>query len=337
MSSSRVLLGLLFGAVVLVALGLWADGRALMDSFRAFDLRYVAPVLGLTLLNYLIRFGKWHYYLGRLGHHPRPTDSALVFLSGLSMAATPGKLGELVKARLLAARSGVPAADTASVVIAERLTDVLALVLISAGGVVASGRGVFVLVSALVLIGGVVAVTASDFLAGRIFGLLRRMPKLAGLVPKLESFRSASLQLVRPGPLLVATVLSVLAWGCECVGYHLVLVALPDTSPSLPTAAFIYAFATVFGAVTFLPGGLLATEGSLIGLSGAVFGLAATREAATAGALLIRFATLWFGVLVGFCAWGVFARTTTTASPVGDASHTPESATPIPAGTSRRE
>jgi uncharacterized membrane protein YbhN (UPF0104 family) len=140
LSGSRVLLGLLFGAVVLVVLGLWADGRALMDSFRAFDLRYVAPVLGLTLLNYLIRFGKWHYYLGRLGHHPRPTDSALVFLSGLSMAATPGKLGELVKAKLLASRSGVPAADTASVVIAERLTDVLALVLISAGGVVASGR-----------------------------------------------------------------------------------------------------------------------------------------------------------------------------------------------------
>jgi uncharacterized membrane protein YbhN (UPF0104 family) len=121
------------------------------------------------------------------------------------------------------------------------------------------------------------------------------------------------------------------------VGYHLVLVALPDTSPSLPTAAFIYAFATVFGAVTFLPGGLLATEGSLIGLSGAVFGLAATREAATAGALLIRFATLWFGVLVGFCAWGVFARTAKTASRAAAVPLGPEPATPTPAETSHRE
>src|SRR5207244_1445227 len=82
-----------------------------------------------------------------------------------------------------------------------------------------------------------------------------------------------------------------------------------DAHSTIGSATFIYAFATIFGAVTMLPGGLGATEGSLIGLTYTVFGLASTRAAATAAAMLIRFCTLWLAVFVGLAALGVLRRT----------------------------
>ncbi|MFT7623172.1 MAG: uncharacterized membrane protein YbhN (UPF0104 family), partial [Myxococcota bacterium] len=101
----------------------------------------------------------------------------------------------------------------------------------------------------------------------------------------------------------------------ECVGFYLVLGGVAGGTPDLGGATFVYAFATIFGAVTMLPGGLGATEGSLIGLSLA-FGLAATRVAATAGAMIIRFCTLWFAVVVGLCALVVLRAGGTDASEV---------------------
>jgi len=54
---------------------------------------------------------------------------------------------------------------------------------------------------------------------------------------------------------------------------------------------------TVLGALAATPGGLGATEASLVALSQRLLGVAAAP--ATAAALLVRFATLWFGVAIG--------------------------------------
>ncbi|MFT5434595.1 MAG: hypothetical protein ACI9OJ_005309, partial [Myxococcota bacterium] len=118
----------------------------------------------------------------------------------------------------------------------------------------------------------------------------------------------AMARLLRPAPLIGTTLLSAAAWFCECVGFYLVLHGIEGGNPDLGTCTFVYAFATIFGAVTMLPGGLGATEGSLIGMSYKLFGLAATRSGATAGALLIRFCTLWFGVFVGLIALSSFRK-----------------------------
>ena len=47
---------------------------------------------------------------------------------------TPGKLGEAVKALLLRESRGIPAARTAPIVIAERFTDLVGLLLLAAVG-----------------------------------------------------------------------------------------------------------------------------------------------------------------------------------------------------------
>ena len=107
---------------------------------------------------------------------------------------------------------------------------------------------------------------------------------------------------------LVSTLLlSIVAWGLEAVGTWLILGGFAGVTASLGEATFIYAFSTVAGALTMLPGGLIATESSMIALLELTTGLVPSGEIASAATLLVRFATLWFGVALGALAlWGYY-------------------------------
>jgi uncharacterized membrane protein YbhN (UPF0104 family) len=67
----------------------------------------------------------------------------------------------------------------------------------------------------------------------------------------------------------------------------------------------LLSFSTVIGAISALPGGLLATDASIVGMLILLLGMDA--KTATAATLLIRFATLWFGVGLGLITW-IFSR-----------------------------
>ena len=70
-------------------------------------------------------------------------------------------------------------------------------------------------------------------------------------------------------------------------------------------AVFILSFSTVIGAVSALPGVLGASEASIAGMLTLLMDL--DKGIAASATLLIRFATLWFGVALGLMVWA-FAR-----------------------------
>lgn len=304
----RLAVGVLLGFGVLVGFAVYADLRALGAHLAAFTWWILAPVLGLTLLNYTLRFLKWQLLLGRAEVRVPPAASALVFLSGFSMGITPGKVGELLKAWLLKGSHGVPMTRTAPVVIAERITDLVALVILCLGGAfvyVEDPRFGLLLAACGLVVVGLTAVLAS----ARAFGLLvsgvARLPFGAHTAPRLRALGEPLHQLLSPGPLAIASLVSVAAWLCECLGFWLVIRGLPGAAAPLPLCVFIYAATTVLGALSFLPGGLGVTEGSMtLLLVRSAAGL--TRSGAVAATVLIRLCTLWFGVCVGFVALGLF-------------------------------
>ena len=74
---------------------------------------------------------------------------------------------------------------------------------------------------------------------------------------------------------------------------------------ALVQALPIYATATLVGAVTALPGGLIGTEGSMLAL---LQQLDVAKSAASAGTVLVRLVTLWFAVAIGLLAFGALRR-----------------------------
>ena len=309
----KLLLSIAFGVLVMLGLLIFGDLQQTMSALGQFQLQYLPVVIGLTLLNYALRYVKWHYYIRLLGATSvSKVDSLLIFLTGMSMTVTPGKVGELLKIGLLSAASGISFTRIAPILVAERMTDGLALLLLASGGIVVFGLGWEVMIGTLVLSAIVIGLSQIRPLALFVLGLGERLPVVKTKVHLLREFYEGSFTLFRGFPLFIAILLGVVSWAGECLAYFFVLVAL-GVEPSgllVVQSAFILAVSTLAGAFLLTPGGLGVAEGGIAGLTRFLVGT--SNEVAAAGTIIIRICTLWFGVLIGAIALAIYTRRTHT-------------------------
>ncbi|HEX6836736.1 MAG TPA: lysylphosphatidylglycerol synthase transmembrane domain-containing protein [Polyangia bacterium] len=295
------------GALFYVGFAAYSGFHKVMDALAHFAWAAAAGALALAALNYLLRFLKWELYLRRLGVRIPLRDSFGIFLSGFSLTVTPGKVGEVLKAYLLREAHGIPMARTAPIVVAERLTDLVALASLALIGVGALAGGERVAWVALALVGLAVACVASEKLAHAVIDLVGAMPVVGKLAPKLREFYASTKTLLHPTPLVLATLLSIVAWLCECVAFWLVLRGFAGAEASLKLCTFIYATMTIAGALSFLPGGLGVQEIGMVKLLIAqAHGL--SEPTAAAATFITRLCTLWFAVVIGVVALVIMQR-----------------------------
>lgn len=294
MISKRLLLLVFLTAVVFVGLAGYGDFSDIGGQLARFPLTHLVAALGLAAINYALRFLRWYYYLRVLKITVPLGTNILVFLSGLAMSITPGKAGELVKCYLLRDRTGVTVAASAPVVVMERVTDVVSVALLALLGIALLPAPVLAaLAVVLALCGGFMLLILARG-GARLLDLpmLRRWKG-----PLLNSYEGLR-RLVTAKALLAAVALGAMAWFSEGLALWVILRGL-DIELSLLRALPIYAAATLVGAVTALPGGLVGTEGSMVAL---LLQSGIAKSAASAGTLLVRIATLWFAVTVGLVA-----------------------------------
>ncbi|MBI3961540.1 MAG: flippase-like domain-containing protein [Deinococcus sp.] len=294
---ARLVLVLALAALVYTALVVVADARQLWAALAHFHWAALALALGLASTNYVLRAIRWQFYLKSLGAAPPPVQSFLIFLGGFSLAVTPGKVGELVKCYFLERANGTPATSSVPVVLAERLTDVLALVLLAGAGI-STGGSLALPLALLALMALGLMLLWNQAAVSWLLARCRRIPRFGPQAEKLALAYSRTRQLLLPGPLLLATGLAAAAWFCECLALFAIARSF-GSSLGLSQAVWVYALATLAGAVSFMPGGLGTTELSLTGL---LVVLGNSRQEATASTLLVRAATLWFAVGVGVLA-----------------------------------
>jgi uncharacterized membrane protein YbhN (UPF0104 family) len=300
----RLLVPLVLGLLVVVGLVLTASPRELMASLRRLDPGLLPWVLGLSLVNYGLRFVRWEVYLGRLGVRLARAKSLGVFLVGFLLSVTPGKAGELGKAWLVRELGGGPALRVVPAVLAERVTDLLGVLVLIAVGVLAFPRGSWIAGLLLAAVAGVVLALTWRPLADFAFRIAARLPVVGPRTPSLIELYDRLRGLLSPGLLLGALVISVIAWGAEAVGFWLVVREYaPDAG--LLAALFNYTGATVVGSLSMLPGGLGAAEGSMAALLNAQGLDTADANLVT---LVVRGATLWFAVALGLLALPAVVR-----------------------------
>jgi uncharacterized protein (TIRG00374 family) len=102
--------------------------------------------------------------------------------------------------------------------------------------------------------------------------------------------------------------LSIVSWGFEVLAFYVVLLGLgvEGSADTLLKASFIMPAATLASALLLTPGGLGVAEGGITGLSQVLLDM--TKSSAAVGTLVIRFGTLWFGVIVGLVALALVSR-----------------------------
>jgi glycosyltransferase 2 family protein len=298
----KLVIGALLAGIVFAALAMYGDVQELRRTASHFAPAAFGFGLMLAAGNYCLRIVRWQYYLRHIGIRIPLGESALVFLAGFVMSVTPGKVGEVFKSLLLHETRGVAITRTAPVVVAERLTDLVALVLLTAAGALAFEHGVAVTVSSAVMVAGLLLVCAYPPLGRFALRIAERLPLLGRISGKLREAYESLLEMTRPGPLVVATLLSFCAWGLECASLFVIVRGFPGASLTWDSAIFAYSASTIAGAVAMMPGGLGVTEIGMTALLQTLGGPAVGPAVATATTMLVRIATLWFAVAIGVVA-----------------------------------
>ena len=300
-----VFITVIFSALIYVALAIWSNAPTLKTAFSHFHWWYLPFIFGLTFLNYLLRFANWQFYLSSLGIRSIPRkDSLLIYLAGFSMSITPGKVGEVIRAFLLKQSHGIPVGKTGSLVFVDRLTDVIALLFIAALGALQFRYGGQVLAIFAAVIIVTLFIVSNRKISEAILRGLTKIPGLRGKGDKLLELYESSYILLAPKKILPIIIISILSWSCESTGFFLTFKGL-GIEAGLFAAYFIYAFSTLVGAASILPGGIGLTEGVMAGL---LVLISVGKADAAAATLIIRVATLWFGIVVGALCLAMFER-----------------------------
>ncbi|HOY66082.1 MAG TPA: lysylphosphatidylglycerol synthase transmembrane domain-containing protein [Candidatus Ozemobacteraceae bacterium] len=294
-------------AIIAALAVLLADLGRVTAALAAFPHRLIPLILLFVSFNYLLRFAKWEYFLRRLGLQLPIRGSLWVFFASFVMVLSPGKLGEVVKSLLLRNRYDIPVARTAPIVLAERLTDLLGLMCLAAWGFsrFAWGGKTLMAGGALMLVGLIAATRPAfwrllDRAAGRLF------PGKPALRNTLRALEESTRTLLTLPALLVTVPLSAFSWAWEGAALYVIFGGLGVVRPELfALSLFAHAFGSITGALSFLPGGLLVTEGAL-SLFFVSMGIAG--DIAVTATLLIRAVTLWFAILLGLCVFAAGAR-----------------------------
>jgi uncharacterized protein (TIRG00374 family) len=274
---------------------LFGDAGAVVDAVQRLEWWRIGVVFALVTTSYGVRFLKWDFYLRELDIDVPVKTSLLVFVSGLMMVVTPGKAGEVWKAWFLRDLQDVPINQTASIVGAERVTDLLALAAFAFLGVLVFEQSSATLVAVTVLFVGGIVLLQWRTACLRILNTARIVPILGSYIGTVRDFYENTYTLFRPWPLSVSMGISLVAWGLEGLAFWIILDGFVF-DPSMTLALFVFGLGSVVGAASLLPGGLAATEASMVGML-VIFGY--SRTVAVSSTLVIRVATLWYGALLG--------------------------------------
>lgn len=273
------------------------DLRMLASAWPA-----IALAGGFSLFNYVLRIWRWRWYLRRQGHELPIRFLSLTFMAGFAFTLSPGKLGEMARARYYQAH-GVPLSSVSGAFFVERILDLLAMILLAFAALLDADRyrGIIWVAAALV-IGLLLVIGLCPW--NRVGAWLARrahpVPGHAGLTMVVSTMVSAR-QLLTPGMLFVGLALGVVSWGAEAAGLKVVADSMAPGQLSWSGAASAYAVAIIAGALSFLPGGLGSTEAVMAALLmahgfGAPLAILLT--------LICRLLTLWLAVVIGWaCVW----------------------------------
>lgn len=260
-----------------------------------------SAVIGLSLLNYWLRYLRWSTYIRHFSHARIPAGRhGLYYLSGFALSTTPGKAGEAIRSLYLHPH-GVGYHQSISALFVERLLDMLAITLLAVLACIYFPQYQWVaLLTAVIAFGGLIIVHqrwAIDWLER----FSERLGAARKLVKHLVIMLRSALMLMRSRQLVGGLALGVIAWGGEGIGLYLILNAM-GAQVDLWLAVSIYGIAVLVGAVSFLPGGLGGTEAAMTLL---LMASGVDKSTALAATLVCRVATLWFAVVLGLIAMSI--------------------------------
>ena len=288
-----IVVAMAWSVVVLAGIAAWG-GDAVRARLATIGMPLVFATLATFALNHGLRFVRWHLMLRAERHFVPWRRSLAIFMAGLALLPTPAKAGVASRSVLLLAE-GVPAHVSIAAYFAERLLDLVGLVMLATLLLATLSSWNAWMLAAFAGVAGMVAVAVAPAM---LAALRARMPPWPRTRRALDwtSRCFVDAEEMLSGWRLPAFV--VLGMAANAIAGLLLYAALLGSATPIAasTGVGILSVSHLSGSISLLPGGIGGFDLAMLAQLAA--GGVAPLDALVALSL-VRIATLWSSVVVG--------------------------------------
>jgi glycosyltransferase 2 family protein len=284
--------------ILYVGFALYSDIGNLSKAPLKIDYWDVPLILAFMSAQILLLAFRFHRLLKALDINIPLKRNILIYITGLSLAVTPGSSGQIIKSQIIKKQFGYSISKTSPIILIEKwneLTSVLLILLI------------FTLVNAMfestliIIIGTIVALFLFGLMRTHTFfnlfkKLILRIRRLRVLEESIENSQESLKILSSKRAVLEGFVITTPAKIFEAASVFFAFQAL-GIKIGFITSTQIFFTSLVSGILSFVPGGFGVAEGSMLALLIKYYGKDLALLAAAV--IFVRLATIWYATFLG--------------------------------------
>jgi len=294
-----------FILIIILAITIYAiflflsDFKLVYEKIINFKIIYLPIILSLVSISWVVTFYRWHLLLKNANIYIPIKKNFIIYLGSLSLSITPGQIGEAIKSELLKKQFKVPRSKTLPIIFIEKFYDLMGALFASIIGIWYFENGLYLISVGIILLILIFVLIISRTVFEKILFIICKIKFFSKYQNNfLESYNILRDSLkTKIG--LKSGILSLIFWIIQGFAVFLILLALDINDLNFLISISSNAISVLIGALSFMPGGLGITEGSMAGLlsfQGIEFSFALIIG------VIIRIFTSWYTVIVGFIA-----------------------------------
>ena len=297
------LFGILIFYVIFIA---YSDFQEFSINISQFDFSYLPIILAFVFLGIMIKSLRQQLLYKQIGVFISFKTGILLFISGLSMEATPGGSGELIKSYYLKKKFGYPLAKTFPTVIMERLLDLtgIAGILLIVGLLLDN----YNIISLMLILLSTLSLIFASGKKKKLFNFLLSIIEKIPILKKQASSFSESYQVfgeLTSGKIMTKTLgLSFFVWMTDAIMIYFIFMGFNLNFDIIFSTFSVYS-SLLLGSLTMVPAGIGVTEVSFVEI---LRGEGVDTAISTSLVILFRLVTIWFLTVLGFCATRYFLK-----------------------------
>jgi len=293
----KIVLLLILAVLFYGAMLIYADVEIVVKKIFEINWKYIPLILSLIGIQIGILAFRYHRLLKKLGITIPFKDSFKIFVAGLSMTITPLGGGTGIKSHLLKKNFGYSISSTLPIVLVERWTELLSIlilmiILLFLTTMYASYIAVIL---GLIMVGVLVIITSNSKLFTYYKKFFLKIKYLRKFSMSLEESKNSIKILYRKKTIFEAVGLSFVSKIIQLFVVFYIFLAV-GLEFDFFQAGQIYYTSMVFGSISFIPGGIIVTESSMLGL---LLENGIQVSIATLIVILSRLVTIWLFTIVG--------------------------------------
>jgi uncharacterized protein (TIRG00374 family) len=280
-----------------IAILIFSDINAIADKISNIQITYLPIIFSLVGVQLVVLGIKYHRMLKKLGINIPLNKGIKIYISGISLIATPGGAGTAIKSHVLKKRYNVPLSRTLPTIFMERLTELVAILIILSFFFYWTNlvESIFAIALGLIFTFIMYLLISKNKIFNSLKIFLNKINKLKKLSNSIDDSKESFLILSRKNTFLEMIGWSLVAKLAQLLAVYFIFLSLNVDLGALLTGQ-IYYTSLVLGSLTFLPSGIVITESTMIAIllnHGIDFSLA------TLLVIVTRLITTWFSTILG--------------------------------------